>query len=284
MSIVLLRRRKLGRTSCREIANNMRNPVEVVRNDHPINPDADLCIRWGCTSTVPIRNVLNTSRAIHEVNDKLAFRRKLNEAGLCPRTWFDWRGAQDDGDHEIPFPLIVRPSRHAQGRHLWVCNNPDEVRWNSEDRYGVGNYYISELINKVSEYRVFVVQGRVACVAQKTPGNPDQVAWNVAQGGRFDNVNWDNWPLRAVKASVEAFNLTELDFGGVDVMVDAEGKPYILEINSAPSLTSPYRQQCMAKCFDWIIDNGKDRIPLIEQKGGYRKFIHPAVCERAQLV
>lgn len=284
MATVILRRRKLGRTSCREIAANMRNEAWVIRNDRGGVFEADLVIRWGCTSDVPVRNVLNTARAIHEVNNKLEFRRKLNDAGLCPWTWFDVGGLENDGDHEVEYPVIVRPARHAQGRNLHVCNNLGEARRMSAGRYGLGNYYISKLINKVAEYRVFVVQGRVACVAQKTPGNPEDVAWNVARGGRFDNVNWDNWPLHAVKTSVEAFNLTGLDFGGVDVMVDAEGKPYILEINSAPSLTSPYRQQCMAKCFDWIIDNGKERIPLVDRKGGYRKFVHPAVCDRAELV
>jgi len=140
------------------------------------------------------------------------------------------------------------------------------------------------IIKKVAEYRVFVVQGRVVSVAEKTPSNPDDIAWNVAQGGRFDVVSWDNWPLQAVRKSVEAFNLTELDFGGVDVMVDADGKAYVIEINSAPSLTSEYRQQCMAKAFDWIATNGKERIPLISEKGGYRKFIHPCITDRAILV
>ena len=65
---------------------------------------------------------------------------------------------------------------------------------------------------------------------------------------------------------------------------DGNFKCYILEINSAPSLTSPYRQECMAKGFDWIVEHGKDHIPLVEERGGYRKFIHPAVCDKAVLV
>ena len=127
---------------------------------------------------------------------------------------------------------------------------------------------------------MFVVQGRCVCVAKKTPGNPDQVAWNVAQGGHFDNVNFDNWPLKAVKVSIQAFLLTGLDFGGVDVMVDREGEVYVLEINAAPSLTSPYRQSCFAKAFDYIRQHGKDVIPLSEQRGDWKKFIHPAITGR----
>jgi len=127
-----------------------------------------------------------------------------------------------------------------------------------------------------------VVSGRAVCVARKHPGNPNQVAWNVFQGGRFENVRWDEWPLKAVKNSIAAFNLSGLDFGGVDVMVDREGETYILEINAAPSLTSPYRQECFAKAFDYILEHGKQTIPLQAAKGGYTKFIHPAINQNAR--
>jgi len=279
MSVVLLRRRKLGATSCREISAKSTTGISVIRNDRNVPPETDLVFRWGTTSNVPVRNVINTARAIHEVNDKAGFRMKLTERGLCPVTW-DSIDLFDRHGH--PYPLIVRPRRHSRGRNVYVANDYDELV-RITNRLGEGNYYFSELINKVAEYRVFIVQGRVASVAKKTPGNPDDIAWNVARGGRFDNVRWDDWPLKAVKVSVEAFNLSELDFGGVDVMVDATGNAYVIEINSAPSLTSEYRQTCMAKCFDYIVRNGKERIPLIQERGGYRKFVHPAITERAIL-
>lgn len=276
---IILRRRKLGRTSCEEIAKLSPN-LKVVRNDRAKQEDfvgQNWVFRWGCTSTVPASNVVNTASAIHQVNDKLGFRRILNDAGLCPPTWFNIM--------EVDYtkaPFIVRPSVHSRGRHCYYAVGLNEA---NNFAYLCGdNYYISEYIPKVAEYRVCVVQGRVAWVAKKTPSNPDDIAWNVANGGRFDNVRWNEWNLRAVRVAVEAFNLSKLDFGGVDVMVAPDGHCYILEINSAPSLTSPYRQECMAKCFDWIVNNGKKRIPLIEGRGGYRKFIHPAVCQRAILV
>ena len=277
---VILRRRRLGRTSCREISANMRTPSIVVRNWRDVPPDAvDLTVRWGCTSNAPSRNVLNTAVSIHQVSDKAAFRMHLQQYGnsLVPRTWVQLAEIPDGA-----YPVVVRPRNHSRGRNLYVCNDAFEVR-TACNRHN-WDCYIAELIDKVSEYRVFVAQGRAVWVAEKTPGNPDDVAWNVARGGRFDNVRWDNWPLQAVRKAIEAFNLSELDFGGVDVMVDDEGISYVIEINSAPSLTSPYRQESVAKVFDYIVRNGKERIPLSEKHGGYRKFIHPAICERAQLV
>lgn len=284
MSVVILRRRRLGRTSCREIANNMQNNTVVWRTDQ--QPPQGVCspdytVRWGCTETIPEGlkgSVLNHAHAIHEVNDKLAFRKILDNEELCPATIFNMTQAPPS------MPCIIRPAKHAQGRQLYVCNNRDEIMqaiYNCTER-GLG-WYCSEIINKVAEYRVCVVSGRAVWVAKKTPGNPDDIAWNVARGGRFDNVRWDEWPLKVVKYAIKAFNLSELDFGGVDVMVDGDGNCYVLEINSAPSLTSEYRQQCMAKAFDYIVEHGRARIPLIEERGGYRKFIHPSVCDRAIL-
>lgn len=296
MNTVILRRRKLGRTSAREISNFSTTGIEhkrnwVAREQQSIN-DADIIIRWGCVSNVNTNRVLNTAAAIHQVNDKAGFRRLLNEAELCPVTYFGGELTESYSDSDV-YPLVVRPSQHSRGRNLWVVNNLRELI-TTVAYYNLGtNWYASELINKVAEYRVFVVQGRAVAVAQKTPGNPDDVAWNVARGGRFDNVRWDAWPLQAVRKSIEAFNLSDLDFGGVDVMVDSDGNSYIIEINSAPSLTSPYRQEAMAKAFDYIINDYREsrewaeaklRFPLIEERGGYRKFIHPAVCDRALIV
>ena len=52
MNAIILRRRKLGLTSCREIAAAMKSEIAVVRNDADI-PAVDFVFRWGTTSNVP---------------------------------------------------------------------------------------------------------------------------------------------------------------------------------------------------------------------------------------
>lgn len=278
--VYLLRRRRLGKTSCEAIAKFSKSNIKVIRNDGHLPTDDSLCIRWGCTSTVPQKSVLNRAEAIHRVGDKTGFRKLLEEHDLCPITWFSVEQFQREAD-DSAFPVIVRPQFHHQGRHLFACNNLQDVR-TAFARCGE-HPYISKFIPKVAEYRVFAAQGRAVCVARKTPGDPNDVAWNVARGGRFDNVRWDDWPLKAVRVSLEAFALSGLDFGGVDIMVDGQGECYVLEINAAPSLTSEYRQKCFARVFDYMVTNGKEIIPLVKERGGYSKFIHPAIAENARV-
>lgn len=272
MTAILLRRLRLGKTSCEGISAASTKGIKVVRHDKGI-PDTDLVFRWGCTATVETNNVVNTAKAIHLVSDKTSFRKILEEHKLCPPTWFT---VQDALEANI-WPLIVRPKTHAQGRNLHYCSTEDALE--SAVQHCGNDYYISQYIAKVAEYRVFVCQGRAVWVAQKTPADPTAIAWNVARGGRFDNVRWDSWPLKVVKTAIAANALSGLDFGGVDVMVDDLGHCYVLEINSAPSQTSPYRQSCVAKAFDYIIENGKEVLPLSSRPGGYRKFIHPSLLD-----
>lgn len=121
--------------------------------------------------------------------------------------------------------------------------------------------------------------GRVITVAEKTPENPDAIAWNVAQGGRFDVVRWNNWNLEACRVAIEAMSYSGLDFGGVDVMVDREGRAYVIEINSAPSLpllsdgSISYRHKVMAKGFKY----GRENIPEVTQYNHWSDVIHPAI-------
>lgn len=275
-----LRRIQVGHTSCGAIRKLSQNIVKgrILGRKPKLYTDENMvCIRWGCTGEVPQKNVLNTAKAISLVNDKKESRILFAEHKLAPETW----GSVAEWQKDKTLPVIVRPAVHAQGRNLWMCNSEAEViaATNKCPR----GFYISRFINKEAEYRVFVAQGRAVWVAKKTPGNPDDIAWNVARGGRFDNVRWEDWPLGVVRTAIEAFNLTKLDFGGVDVMV--QGKDYhVLEINSAPSQTSPYRQECCAKVFDWMIVNGKKPLPLVPDKGGYLKFIHPALDNKAKMV
>jgi glutathione synthase/RimK-type ligase-like ATP-grasp enzyme len=276
--LTFLRRRKLGLTSVREISNFMKKESSFVRNDklEDFNMEnTKFLVRWGCTSNSGVSKgtaTLNKSEAIQRVSDKLEFRKLLNEHKLCPFTFFDIESAV--------YPCIIRPRTHSQGRNLFLAETKEELL---EIISKLDEWYGSELIKKSREFRVFVGSGRVIWVANKIPADPDAIAWNVAQGGKFENVRFDEWHLRSIKIAIEGWKLSGLDFGGVDVIVDENNKAYIVEINSAPSQTSPYRQQCCAKYFDYIVENGKETIGLISSLGGWKKFIHPAISEAAIL-
>lgn len=284
---VILRRRKLGRTSCREIASLASSDIKVVRNWRDAWPTGtDIVFRWGCTSSLPYAmTTVNTAESIHWCSDKKNGRLEMQQAGVpVPESWFasafyaDYvQGLQEYVD--INDTWVLRPAVHAQGRNLIFGNAAMIAEYiSNHQHYREG--YVSRLINKVAEFRVFVCQNRAVWVAKKTPADPTAVAWNVAQGGRFDNVRWADWNTKVLQAALAAAKVSGTDFCGVDVMVDAEGLPYVLEVNSAPSQTSPYRQSCVAKAFDYIIqNNSKAHFEDVEwnERRTWKSYIHPAV-------
>jgi len=216
--------------------------------------------------------MVNNPSALTTISNKREFRRRISGEKYCPPTFFDFHAAYDADQ----YPLVIRPNNHAGGESFYVAYDSNDL-----SNIWMDDHYATKLINKASEYRVFIANGRALCVAQKFCRDPEEIVWNASRNSYFENVNWDEWPLKAVKYAIEASNKTEIDFGAVDVIIDPERNVYVLEINSAPALPQVYRRECVAKAVKYFNDNGTERIPLVDRKGGYLKFIHPCINERA---
>src|SRR5690606_2670988 len=129
-------------------------------------------------------------------------------------------------------------NRHKQGKNLHVCEVCENIYYEVCEACSLyDEYYISEMIDKVREFRVVVLEGRVLYMYEKIPEDPSVAAWNHAQGAETPNLKWGDWHLPSVRASLLAMELSGLDFGGVDVMIDSEGRAYVLEVNTAPETT-----------------------------------------------
>lgn len=281
----ILRRRGMGKGSTSAIHTMSEGRIGVVRSDDAVAMaalDSSLpLIRWGCTAQTRHQGPqLNTSASIHWCNDKRSSRLAMQDAGVSvPWTRAIINGTiqledSDGGDGEGLLPLVARPCKHAQGRNLVVGTYS---QWEREGEAPFREGYVAHLINKVAEYRVFVCRGRIAWVARKHPGNPDDVAWNVARGGRFENVRWNDWPMESIKQALSAARLSGTDFCGVDVMVDANNTAYVLEVNSAPSQTSEYRQRCTTKALLYTLENMDQTFEPPTRWRSYKDVIHPAL-------
>lgn len=278
MNTVILRRRKLGKTSCEEIQKNLKESYNIDSfagriDQNPPNPD--ILVRWGCTNTLRSNFEINSSDKIHLVNDKANCRKLLQDNNVSvPKSFF----TKEDTRNASLYPLIGRERYHHQGRHLKFIRNDSEL---NEDH---SSNYWSQYIRKEKEYRVFAFFGKVIMVAEKEfHGDHDSIAWNVAQGAvSFKNVRWNDWPLRVCEEALKAQKITGIDFAGVDVMIK-DNIPYILELNSAHSLTDGYRQKTFAKALAWAIKyiekkNIKpDHFVIPNRIRNYKDIILPAI-------
>lgn len=243
-------------------------------------PD-DLVFRWGCTSlNLGQTKIVNKSTAIQEVSDKKSFRGKLAKAGLAPKFWSDLDEYILDGSYKTTESILIRPAHHQRSQSLYACTDLSEAV--KAIREINGSYYISELIQKTREFRVFVCSNRIAFMIEKTPKDKSEVSWGCVSTGDFKYVDWSDWPSNISAVALLAMKESSLDFGAVDIIVRDgidiyDVQTYCLEINTAPHL-SPYYQKCVAKCFKHIIQNGRDHFSDPE---GYswKNVIHPAIMK-----
>jgi hypothetical protein len=85
---LILRRRKLGRTSAREIIRYANDPeFKCLRNDKKLPPKVGTLFRWGCTSQQAADLTVNTAKAISLCGDKYQSRVVMEREGVnVPQT------------------------------------------------------------------------------------------------------------------------------------------------------------------------------------------------------
>lgn len=241
-------------------------------------------VRWGCTSStdfnIPLNRQVNTSAKIHTMANKAVCRMMLQSYGVSVPYSIDCNTV----DWDMHKNYIVRPSIHSQGRDLALVNGRDLKDYVMR-KYNNFGWYAGEYIPKEREIRVYVLKGRIVKVDEKIIEDKTLLAWNGHEGSTFKTIRWGDWPIRACRLAIDAARVTECDFSGIDIMIDAKGNPFIVEMNSAPSLTYlegdtiSYSQRCMANGFMYHIANGWDTLPCDVLADHWSEYIHPGVAK-----
>lgn len=187
----------------------------------------DFLLRWG-NSDQEQRDagvVIQKAKAIRLASDKLAAFRSLAEAGV-PIPRFTTSADEANGWGTTVFGR----TRHGSKGHGITVFQPGDARW--------GHALYTEFVPNDREYRLHVVGGDVVRVQRKylerQELNGDGFIKNHDHGYVFKQ------PQKALNtsrtdAAVAACAALGLDFGAVDMVVDQQGKEYVLEVNTAPS-------------------------------------------------
>lgn len=246
---------------------------------------ADHVMRWAWTGTEGVPSstkIINKSRLIGRVSNKGLFAKELGDSGLGPRTYLsidEWLS-----DDLVADEWLLRKRKHQQGQDITIIRltEPREAILKARE---LGEYYIRPRVPKTNEYRVYVLCGKVLQIEEKTVPDPTVVAWGNDRSN-FTNVRWGAWDLRVADEAIRAVNLSELHYGAVDVIVTADGEPYVLEVNTGPDLYSrsdgsmSYVQKTMAAGLVWHCDNGWDHIVTDHDAiSSYRDLLHPSMQE-----
>ena len=194
----------------------------------------DIAVRWGAFFNIPLPTV-NSAKAVSFASNKRRARKILHEAGVSiPQTWYDLKHAK--------MPFIARPSRHSGGHNFFIVRNKEDL---GRLRSNLNGWYFSELIDSSMEYRVYVGHGKVSG-AYKKKFLEGEVRANRAITG----LDWGEMvdaPLEVQSLAVDSCKALELDTGAVDIIIG--DKPYIVEINTTPTISNSYTRDMYIKYF-----------------------------------
>ena len=181
--------------------------------------------------------VYNDGRAIERTVDKAMTSFVLGRAGIAtPATWVtesraearDIAARETAGGRE----LVIKPLFGSQGAGLKRVS--DVAALPSAAEYD-GVYYLQRYIEPAADgwhdWRVFVIDG--SAVAAMTRHGKDWIT-NVSQGGRCEPVDLaERDDLRSL--AEHAVAALEMDYAGVDLIRDREGRTHVVEVNGIPA-------------------------------------------------
>lgn len=173
---------------------------------------------------------LNQRIDITDINDKIVQAVVLAGAGISiPKSARLMNPKKEDVRKVLGLPFVLKEPVGSMGKKVSLCteeNFDDIVRKNKE-------YIGQEFINYTADYRVHVAGSKSFCIYERVAPEGDFRA-NVSLGGAMKKVEDQKLLSDLSKLALQAAAVLAVDYGGVDIISDAEGNLFVLEFNPNP--------------------------------------------------
>lgn len=139
--------------------------------------------------------------------------------------------------NEFTFPVVIKTNTSKQGKGVGIAYTTKDIENFIEEKLSFdkkSTFALREHIPNDGDYRVNVIDGKAIMCLKRTP-KKNEFRSNISLGGTLTDAGLED--TKDICAAAEKIaQLGNYDIAGVDVMVHKEnGKPYILEVNRAPS-------------------------------------------------
>jgi glutathione synthase/RimK-type ligase-like ATP-grasp enzyme len=243
---------KAGSKSARELVNQLSPKAIMKKQRTPVKGRKKLLLNWGHSNpafSLTGVTVLNAPSAVAIASNKLSAFRVLQSAGVrIPEFTNDINVAK--GWIEDERIVLCRTLLRANsGRGIFVAKTTDQL---------VSAPMYVKYIRKEKEYRLHVFKGQVIDAVEKRRrsgfgANPAynkyirsyEQGWVMTRDGISVS---DDVKAEAIKA-VAALGL---DFGAVDVVINRDDEPVVLEVNTAPGIQGTTLQSYKRAVESWL--------------------------------
>jgi len=150
---------------------------------------------------------------------------------------------------EIPVPDILHNSTpDVSPDGTWILKPHISMGGRDIEIYtgqSLNGRYFQRKVNKVREFRVHVAlwyDNPAYLIQEKIIDDTNQLCWNMKQGGTFHYVHEPHMYNNDIEVSelfqnlkdisIKAVRALKLDFGGVDLALDYQGRVWVFEVNT----------------------------------------------------
>jgi len=194
-------------------------------------------IRYGSTAKVRYnpKYTINTREAVKLASNKVLMAKKLLDElpELSPFTF-----------NPSSYPIYGFEKYHSRGKGIVLLMSKEDREWavRGEKQFA----YYSKPLEVRQEYRVHVCGDETKLMIKKRPTLIDSTTFvtrNLESGYDFAAITNPSEFLKEeiIYIATKVTRLFGLDFCGVDMVLDSYKKPWILELNSAPGLSTNER-------------------------------------------
>lgn len=259
----------------RGVELNSKNTVAIVRGS-VANQQTSLDL----LSVFDKHNIfcINSRRALEECSDKYRTVLTLADANLpCPRTAL----VTDERSLELSFqkvggqfPVVLKTTTGAKGIGVFIADTFVGLKSTLQTIWKLApgaSILMQDKIDADYDLRIHVLGGKVIAVMKRSKIDGDFRS-NYSLGGKIEKATIpDEFKNIAIKASKAVGAV----WCGVDLMIDRDGNPFILEINSSPG-TEGIEKSTGLPVVNMVLDYATDKNnwQLEAQECGYIEAVH----------
>jgi glutathione synthase/RimK-type ligase-like ATP-grasp enzyme len=205
------------------------------KNSKYVYADDHCVINWGDSKCPVYPNMLNHPGAIAKASNKALASRVFSQHNVPqPVTLYNRQDAIEYMYKHGGIMYCRTIVNGSQGKGIVIAHSAQQLV--------DARMYTAGITGPRAEYRVHVFNEDVIYVQQKKRRNGYKENENFnddvrnLDGGWVFAVQDVECPDKVIDAAVAAVTALNLDFGGVDIVEDAEGNAYVLEVNTACGL------------------------------------------------
>ncbi|HUG20026.1 MAG TPA: RimK family alpha-L-glutamate ligase [Planctomycetaceae bacterium] len=177
--------------------------------------------------------VVNSPRAVECAVDKSLTTAKLAEQGVpVPATWVgETSEAAMDAFARLGGDVVVKPVFGAEGRGIVRVSDPDLAfrTFRTLERLNAV-LYLQEFVPHLGyDVRVLVLDGIVLGAIRRE--SMEDFRTNIARNGKASECEIDD---EQRELALRACDIIETRIAGVDLLSDAAGRQYVIELNAVP--------------------------------------------------